>query len=375
MKLRRQPNSTDFSYKLVVPHTKRIDVIKECHDSPTAAHAGALKTTKRILQRYYWPGVAKDVKEYVKKCETCLKSKPTTKAPVGVMGKMKVSTRPWQMISMDLMGPFVRSTKGNQFLLVVCDHFTKMPVLIPLRNAKANKVCEIVENEIFWEHGIPKTIIIDNGKQFNCKLFKKMAESHGVNNIFFNCYYHPQNNPTERENKVIGAAIRSYISDNHKYWDKHIKEIQVALRTATNAVTGYTPFFLDRGREFMVSGTDYILHEFDVQQRKTNEIENRAESIKQLATITSDVIKRMMWAYKINKKYYDKNKVHMIFNVDDTVYRRNFVLSDAAKNFSAKLAPKYVKCTVVEKLSDLAYKLKDENGHQGIYHIKDIKNI
>lgn len=276
---------------------------------------------------------------------------------------------------MDLMGPFVRSTKGNQFLLVVHDHFTKMPVLFPLRNAKANKICETVENEIFWEHGIPQTIIVDNGKQFSSKLFKKLAENHGVKDIFFNCLYHPQNNPTERENKVIGAAIRSYISDNHKHWDKHLKEIQVALRTATNVVTGYTPFYLDRGREFMISGTDYILHEFDIEKQTTDRIENRAQSLKQLATITSDVIKRMMRAYNINKKYYDKNKVNMTFNVGDTVYRRNFVLSDAAKNFSAKLAPKYVKCSVVEKISDLAYKLKDEHGHQGIYHIKDIKNV
>lgn len=124
----------------------------------------------------------------------------------------------------------------------------------------------------------------------------------------------------------------------------------------------------------MISGSDYILHEFDIEQQGADRVENRAESLKQLATITSDVIKRMIRAHKINKKYYDKNKVNMTFNVGDTVYRRNFVLSDAAKNISAKLAPKYLKCTVVEKISDLAYKLKDEQGHQGIYHIKDIKN-
>lgn len=87
-----------------------------------------------------------------------------------------------------------------------------------------------------------------------------------------------------------------------------MKEIQVALRTATNSVTGYTPFYLDRGREFMISGTDYILHEFDIEQQDENSIENKAQALKQLATITSDVIKRMIRAYKLNKKYYDKSK-------------------------------------------------------------------
>lgn len=376
IKLNKQPgNNTEFLYKLLVPKTQIMHVMKECHDNPTAAHFGAFKTAKRIMQRYYWHGLVKDVKEYVRKCETCLKSKAPTKAQFGLMGKMKVSTRPWQVISMDLMGPFTRSSKGNQHLLVVCDHFTKMSVLIPLRDSKANKVCTAIRNEIFFEHGIPQTIISDNGKQFISKEFDKLIKDHNVKELFTNCVYHPQNNPTERTNKVIGSAMRSYIHDNHKHWDQHIKEIQVALRTATNVVTGYTPFYLDRGREFTISGSDYLLHEFDVEQINENMIENRANALNVLAKITSDVTKRMLKAYQMNKKYYDKNKVHGTFNIGDVVYRRNFVLSDAAKNFSAKLAPKYLKCTVIEKISELAYRLRDETGYEAVYHIKDIKNV
>lgn len=375
IKLNKQPDHTDFKYKLLVPKSKILQVMKECHDSPTAAHLGAFKTAKRIMQRYYWHGLVKDVKEYVRKCEICLKSKTPTKAQFGLMGKMKVSTRPWQVISMDLMGPFTRSSKGNQYLLVVCDHFTKMPLLIPLRNSKANKICSIIKNEVFFEHGIPQTIISDNGKQFVCKEFNTLMRDHNVKELFTNCVYHPQNNPTERTNKVIGAVMRSYIYENLKHWDKNIKEIQVALRTATNIVTGYTPFYLDRGREFTISGSDYILNEFDDEKINQNIIENRAKSLNNLAKVTSDVTRRMLKAYQINKKYYDKNKVIGQFNVGDIVYRRNFVQSDAAKNLSAKLAPKYLKCSVTEKLSDLAYKLKDETGYEAVYHIKDIKNV
>jgi len=72
---------------------------------------------------------------------------------------------------------------------------------------------------------------------------------------------------------------------------------------------------------------------------------------------------------------YDKTKTNFSFNVGDTVYRKNFALSDASNNFSAKLAPKYLRSVVVEKLSNLAYRLKDDKGHIGIYHIKDIKHI
>lgn len=67
IKLNKKQQNTECTYRLVVPPSKRELVIKECHDNPKAAHLGSFKTAKRILQRYYWPGIVRDVKEYVKK--------------------------------------------------------------------------------------------------------------------------------------------------------------------------------------------------------------------------------------------------------------------------------------------------------------------
>lgn len=128
VKSNKMADSTDLVYKLVVPESKRILVLRECHDVPLSAHFGTFKTLKRVLQKYYWPGVSRDVKEYVKKCDICLQSKPQSKQQYGLMGKAKTSTRPWEVISMDLMGPLPRSTKGNDMLFVVCDHFTKYSI-------------------------------------------------------------------------------------------------------------------------------------------------------------------------------------------------------------------------------------------------------
>lgn len=75
--------------------------------------------------------------------------------------------------------------------------------------------------------------------------------------------------------------------------------------------------------------------------------------------MTSDVVKRMLKAYEVNKNYYDRNEVNSKFNMGDIVYRRNFALSNATKNFSAKLAPKYLRCVVKKKISDLTYLLAD----------------
>lgn len=111
--------SEQFPFKLVVPHSQRIKVIKECHDSPMSAHLGTFKTTNRILQKYYWPGVALYVKNYVRNCHVCLQSKSTTQRPYGTMGKMKKASYAWEVCSMDLMGPLVRSSKCTFWLYVI----------------------------------------------------------------------------------------------------------------------------------------------------------------------------------------------------------------------------------------------------------------
>ena len=47
---------------------------------------------------------------------------------------------PFARIAMDIVGPLVRSEKGNRFILVVCDYGTKYPEAIPLKTIDAETV-------------------------------------------------------------------------------------------------------------------------------------------------------------------------------------------------------------------------------------------
>lgn len=364
----------DDQWQLVIPESARKAVLMECHDDPTSGHMGTKKTKAKLFNRYYWPGAGLDVERYVRACEVCKKSKvPNTKRP-GLMGKFKTATRPGQMISLDFIGPLPRSTKQNAYLLVICDWVTKFPMIFPIRHQTANKVVDILEHQWISLIGVPEIIIADNGSQFVGKEFKKFTERYGIKKVWFNARYHPQNNPTERTNKVIGNALRSYVSDNHRHWDAKINEIGIALRTATNEVTGYTPYYLMFGREFSYSASDHHGFQTRIGDDETDPVEERAKFITEFQPVFKNVVKRMEKAYEKNKKQYDKTKCDKSYQAGDTVYKRNFVQSNAATYFSAKLAPKFLKCTVLNKISDLIYELADENGANiGKWHIKDLR--
>lgn len=66
------------------------------------------------------------------------------------MGKQKIADMPWQIISVDYVGPFPRSKQGNTMLLVVTDLFSKFVVIQPMREAKTTTLITFIENMIFF---------------------------------------------------------------------------------------------------------------------------------------------------------------------------------------------------------------------------------
>ena len=62
--------------RLYIPNKNlQIKIIKQHHDEPTAGHPGRLRTEEIIARNYWWPTIKKDIKEYIKGCESCQRNK------------------------------------------------------------------------------------------------------------------------------------------------------------------------------------------------------------------------------------------------------------------------------------------------------------
>ncbi|KAH8244767.1 hypothetical protein KR026_005718, partial [Drosophila bipectinata] len=96
------------SWKLCVPMEMRQQVLKENHDAPTAGHLGVRKTIARVAARYFWPGMQRDIRKYVRRCETCLKYTPSQIQTAGQM-LTQVPEEPWATVCADFVGPLPRS--------------------------------------------------------------------------------------------------------------------------------------------------------------------------------------------------------------------------------------------------------------------------
>lgn len=368
-----EPLSQEATWRLVIPKEFRSKTIEECHNPPTCGHQGVLKTYKRMQQKFYWPKMRKDIASYIAKCQICQRIKYDQNKPAGMMGELRSVNAPFKMIAADLIGPLPRSLKGFKYLLVVTDTFTKYSILKPLRAATANLVSKHLEEDVFMAYGVPQYIICDNGSEFIGNPVTKLAQNYKIK-VLLNASRHPQANPAERVNRDIVTMLRAYIEENHREWDKYIPQMGFALRTAHHETTKHTPAFLTFGRELTVTGAGFdILQEAEIPPLE--ESKGYGDKLHELKEIYKDVSRRLKEAHNRNAKRYNLRRRQEEFNEGELVLKRNYVQSDASRNFSAKLAHRFVGPFVItKKTSALIYTLADMKGNdKGNWHISDLR--
>lgn len=363
----------EFEWKEVIPLEFRSEIIFKNHSEPTSGHLGIFKTYKRLSLNYFWPEMHRDVTNFILACDTCIANKHANHATLGIMGRPKDCSRPFQVISMDLVGPLPPSKKQNTFLFVITCCFSKYCLLFPIRRATSEILAKILEDNIFLVHGIPSTVLMDNGKQFVSNVMKQLFERYSIPNVRYTPKYTPQVNTVERYNQTIMNTVASFVGKDHRLWDSNIPKIQFAINSSVNETTGFTPSFLVYGRELVSCGSHYV--ETDTSGDIVfTPIDEYAENLGHLRKIFEKVQTSLVKAHSRNVNYYNLRRKDFKFNVGDVVWKKTFYLSDKNNRFSKKLAPKFIKCRVVRKKSDLVYELEDMLGNNlGDWHIKDFK--
>lgn len=362
-------------WKIVVPKDHRRTLIKAYHDDARCGHLGSFKTYWRLFNRYTWPKMRFDVAQYVRACTTCAQQKPEQKPPAGLMGTRPEIDRPWQMVSVDFMGPFPRSKSGHTYLIVACDYFSKYVLMSPVRSAKSNSLVRFVEEQLFLVYGVPKLLICDNGTQMRSQEFQQLCAKYHTR-ISYTARYYPRADPVERYNKVIKTMISCYIGENHKKWDQHLAAVGCALRTAKSEVTGFSPFFTNFGREYIGDGREYnsMLREQASETEFHSEISERRKGFQKMFRIIKH---RLEDAQERNKKVYNLRRRTVSYEVGDKVWKKNKVLSDASKGIKAGLCPMFVgPYTISRKLGSWTYELQDDSGRSvGVWHVQDLKPV
>lgn len=117
-------SARDAFSKLVVPQSMKYEILSSVHNHVAGAHFGAHKTFQKLKQRYWWPGMFKDVEHWCKSCVDCaMKKSPrnTKRAPLLPLPVEGAFDR----VAVDVLGPFKPSNKQNRYIVVFSDYLTR----------------------------------------------------------------------------------------------------------------------------------------------------------------------------------------------------------------------------------------------------------
>ncbi|XP_030963788.1 uncharacterized protein LOC115984946 [Quercus lobata] len=94
--------------------------------------------------------------------------------------------KPWNMLKSvtTAKGPFPKAARNKRYLLVDTDYFTKWIKAKPLANIRDVDAKKFIWRNIVTRFGVPRTLVSDNGLQFDNKAFKRYCCELGITNRY-----------------------------------------------------------------------------------------------------------------------------------------------------------------------------------------------
>jgi hypothetical protein len=164
-----------YKNKIYVPNVQDLKhmILHEMHNVPYAGHPGYQKIVAAVKSHYFWPGMKKEIVEYIARCMECQKVKAEHRHPTGLLQPLPIPEWKWEVVTMDFITGLPRTGKQHDSILVVVDKLTKYAHFIPVKDySQGNGCCDIFMKEVARLHEIPKTIVSDRDPKFTSNFWK-----------------------------------------------------------------------------------------------------------------------------------------------------------------------------------------------------------
>lgn len=311
----RPKRSSEMIWQTVVPKTCIRQILTELHDSEFSAHFGIARTVGKVLQRYWWPTLTKDIENWCQSCEICLQRKSPGHTPKAPLRPLPVEGT-WDRVAVDCL-EYPISRNNNRYVIVFMDYLTKWVEAFPIPNLKAATVVNIFVKEIVCRFGTPRQLLSDRGSNFTSQLMRDVCKQLEIHKIFTTAYHPETDGLVERFNRTLSAALATLVSREPSKWDEYVAYVLFAYCACQQESTGFSPFLLMFGREprFPIE----ILTKSPERTVYSEEqfLKVLQESLKDYREKAALAIEK---AQKKQKIQYDKGTQQIEYSVGDTVY-------------------------------------------------------
>ena len=357
-------HTLEVVHLLVLPAKHRTKVMNLAHEK--GGHLGARKVKALIRQRFAWPDMAKDVVEHCRTCAVCQKCRKTKARRVPLMER-EILSEPFEVLAMDLVGPFPKGKGGYTHLLTAVCMSSKWPEAIPMKTVTAKAVAAGMI-EIFARTGIPLQLLTDQGAQFVGSLVAHLCKDLHIDKVK-TAPYHPEcNGVVERMHGTLGAMLTKAAASGQD-WVGQVPFALFALRSSPNRDTQFSPFQLIYGHS--VRTPLDILHQGWAEVAFSDlDTEEWSEWLVARLECWHDILRdRGEKASGVRKKAHDRGAVERSVVAGDLVLCR---VPGMSKKLKESWHGPY---EVMKAVNRVDYKVKLRKGRTKVLHINNLKKF
>ena len=227
-------------------------MLVELHEGICKNYPGGRTLAHRAhTQGYYWPTMKVDAADYVKKCDSCQLMSPILKSPAQDL--ISISS-PWSFAQwgIDIIGPFPTAPAQKKLLLVATDYFSKWIEADAYASIKDIDVTQFIWRNIICRFDISRSIISDNGPQFDNRVYRDFCQELKIRNLYSTPRYPQSNGQAEASNKTLLIALKKRLDSAKGKWVEELPGVLWAHRTMARKPTGISPFALTYGMEAVI---------------------------------------------------------------------------------------------------------------------------
>ncbi|KAE9023084.1 hypothetical protein PF011_g4165 [Phytophthora fragariae] len=146
---------------------------------------------------------------------------------------------PFSMLVVNAVGPLPVTERGNKYILVFVDYFTRWVEAFAVLRLDSVTFVEVMVNGVVARHGVPSRLLSDNGRNFTSEIAKSFYQTLGIKKLYGSAYHPQTQGLVERFNGTLMGMLKMHVSEAQTDWDL----------TAYHEALGDSPFFSLYGRD------------------------------------------------------------------------------------------------------------------------------
>ena len=233
----------DKAWKTVPPLPQRTELILRHHRQ--TGHWGIRRTHYMLALQYWWYNMRGDVVAVLATCIECSRIKASFSASPPQLQPLAIEGLFYRW-SVDLCGPFPITRRGNRYVMVMIDSFSKYLEVEAIPDKAAATTAYTFVRQVLCRYGACAEVVTDQGAEWMDE-FHQCLQSAFIDHRTTSANHPSANGQAERTVQSIKRALDKYsvpVDGHSTSWDEYLPHVALGYRVSVQESLGFSPYEL-----------------------------------------------------------------------------------------------------------------------------------